>query len=74
MAPPTARTRRTSGWRSRRYRAVARGAETIAREHGLAAVSYEDDVHPYSDLANGRLDAVLLDHIIAARALARVER
>ncbi len=41
------------------------------REHGLVPVSYEDDVHPYTDLADGRLDAVLLDHIIAARARAR---
>ena len=38
---------------------------------GFVAVSYDDDVHPYSDLAEGRLDAVLLDHIIAARALRR---
>jgi polar amino acid transport system substrate-binding protein len=41
------------------------------REHGLIAVSYDDDVHPYTDLADGRLDAVLLDHIIAARAMSR---
>ncbi len=40
-------------------------------EHGLTAVSYDDDVHPYTDLAAGRLDAVLLDHIIAARAMRR---
>jgi polar amino acid transport system substrate-binding protein len=39
------------------------------RDHGLIPVVYEDDVHPYTDLADGRLDAVLLDHIIAARAL-----
>jgi polar amino acid transport system substrate-binding protein len=39
--------------------------------HGIVPVSYDDDVHPYSDLVNGRLDAVLLDHIIAARALKR---
>jgi polar amino acid transport system substrate-binding protein len=39
------------------------------REHGVVPVVYEDDVHPYTDLADGRLDAVLLDHIIAARAL-----
>jgi len=38
---------------------------------GVVPVSYDDDVHPYSDLASGRLDAVLLDHIIAARALRR---
>jgi polar amino acid transport system substrate-binding protein len=38
---------------------------------GFLPVSYDDDVHPYTDLAKGRLDAVLLDHIIAARALKR---
>lgn len=38
---------------------------------GLIAVSYDDDVHPYTDLAAGRLEAVLLDHIIAERALRR---
>jgi polar amino acid transport system substrate-binding protein len=38
---------------------------------GLEAVSYDDDVHPYEDVANGRLDAVLLDNIIAARAMRR---
>jgi polar amino acid transport system substrate-binding protein len=38
---------------------------------GLIPVSYDDDVHPYSDLASGRVDAVLLDHIIAQRALHR---
>src|SRR5207253_2608137 len=30
------------------------------RDHGVQPVSYEDDVHPYSDLIVGRLDAVLL--------------
>jgi polar amino acid transport system substrate-binding protein len=38
---------------------------------GLIAISYDDDVHPYTDLAAGRLDAVLLDHIIAERSLRR---
>ncbi len=37
------------------------------REHGITAVSYEDDVHPYSDLLIGRLDAVLLDNVLAER-------
>ena len=36
-------------------------------QHGLSAVSYEDDVHPYSDLLLGRIDAVLLDHVLAER-------
>ena len=33
----------------------------------VTLISYEDDVHPYSDLRQGRVDAVLLDNIIAAR-------
>jgi len=35
---------------------------------GYEVVSYDDDVHPYSDVVNGRLYGVVLDHIIAARA------
>ena len=38
---------------------------------GLIPLSYDDDVHPYADLIAGRVDAVLLDHIIAQRALHR---
>jgi polar amino acid transport system substrate-binding protein len=37
------------------------------RKHGLQAVSYDDDVHPYSDLLIGRVDAVLLDNVLADR-------
>jgi polar amino acid transport system substrate-binding protein len=37
------------------------------RDHGLTAVSYDDDVHPYEDLINGRVDAVLLDNVLAFR-------
>ena len=37
------------------------------RQQGIVAVSYEDDVHPYSDLLIGRLDAVLLDNVLAER-------
>src|SRR6185503_18453170 len=33
------------------------------KRSGLVAVSYDDDVHPYSDLVAGRVDAVLLDDI-----------
>jgi polar amino acid transport system substrate-binding protein len=40
--------------------------------HGLIAISYDDDVHPYTDLAIGRVDAVLLDHVLAERAMRRV--
>jgi polar amino acid transport system substrate-binding protein len=39
---------------------------------GFEIASYDDDVHPYTDLAGGRLDAVLLDNIIAARSARRV--
>ena len=39
--------------------------------HGLTAVSYDDDVHPYSDLALGRVDAVVLDNVLADRAMRR---
>jgi polar amino acid transport system substrate-binding protein len=39
----------------------------------IDAVSYDDDVHPYEDLASGRLDAVLLDNVIAARAMRRTK-
>jgi His/Glu/Gln/Arg/opine family amino acid ABC transporter permease subunit len=41
------------------------------RTVGLTAVSYDDDVHPYEDLLLGRIDAVLLDNVIAGRELAR---
>jgi len=39
---------------------------------GVVPVSYDDDVHPYSDLVAGRVDAVLLDNIIAERSLRRM--
>src|SRR4051812_44395964 len=62
-----------------RGRRVATLSGTIAydlllqaeREHGVIAVSYDDDVHPYSDLLVGRVDAVLLDNVLADRALRR---
>lgn len=41
---------------------------------GIVPVSYDDDVHPYTDLVDGRVDAVLLDHVIAERALERLRR
>ncbi len=37
------------------------------REHGITAISFDDDVHPYSDLVLGRVDAVLLDNVLAER-------
>jgi polar amino acid transport system substrate-binding protein len=42
------------------------------RSAGIHAVSYDDDVHPYSDLLLGRVDAVLLDNVLAARAMRRM--
>ena len=50
------------------YDLLVRGAGSA----GYEVVSYDDDVHPYSDLAGGRLDGVVLDHIIAQRALRHV--
>jgi polar amino acid transport system substrate-binding protein len=58
-----------------RGRTVATLAGTIAyeillraeKEHGIRIASYEDDVHPYSDLVIGRVDAVLLDNVLAER-------
>jgi polar amino acid transport system substrate-binding protein len=41
------------------------------KEHGVVTVTYEDDVHPYSDLALGRVDAVLLDYVLAERGVRR---
>jgi polar amino acid transport system substrate-binding protein len=60
-----------------RGKRVATLAGTIAyeillraeRDHGVKVVSYEDDVHPYSDLVIGRVDAVLLDNVLAERRL-----
>lgn len=40
-----------------------------APKSGLIPVSYDDDVHPYEDLVAGRVDAVLLDNVIAERSL-----
>jgi len=58
-----------------RGRSVATLGGTIAyeillraeRQYGIQAISYEDDVHPYSDLVIGRVDAVLLDNVLADR-------
>ena len=58
-----------------RGRTVGTLSDTIAydillraeREYGLRAVSYDDDVHPYTDLVIGRVDAVLLDQVLAER-------
>ena len=44
---------------------------TTGRALGIEPVSYDDDVHPYEDLLLGRVDAVLLDHVLAQRAMSR---
>jgi polar amino acid transport system substrate-binding protein len=44
--------------------------EAQARD-GIIPVTYEDDVHPYSDLVLGRVDAVVLDQILAQRGTRR---
>ncbi len=50
------------------YEILVAGRDSL----GLVPVSYDDDVHPYSDLVEGRVDAVLLDHVIAERSLRRM--
>jgi polar amino acid transport system substrate-binding protein len=45
--------------------------ERARRDHGVVPVIYEDDIHPYSDLVLGRVDAVVLDAVLAERALTR---
>jgi polar amino acid transport system substrate-binding protein len=37
------------------------------RDRGIQAISFEDDLHPFSDLVLGRVDAVLLDNVLAER-------
>jgi polar amino acid transport system substrate-binding protein len=37
------------------------------RRYGVIPVAYDDDVHPYGDMLMGRVDAVLLDNVIAGR-------
>lgn len=39
--------------------------------YGIIPVTYEDDVHPYGDLVLGRVDAVVLDAILAQRGVRR---
>jgi polar amino acid transport system substrate-binding protein len=75
-AADAARYRTLADLRGRR---VATLASTLAfdlltaagQEHGVIVVPYEDDVHPYSDLAIGRVDAVLLDEVLAERGVRR---
>lgn len=41
-------------------------------QYGVVPVSYDDDVHPYEDLLNERVDAVLLDNVLAHRRAGRL--
>ena len=61
------RSARTSHRHARRHDRVRLLA--AEKSDGVICVSYDDDVHPYADLRQGRLDAVLLDNIIAARSM-----
>lgn len=47
---------------------LLREAEGLLR---IQPIVYEDDVHPYSDLALGRVDAVVLDQVLAERGVKR---
>lgn len=51
------------------YDALVEAERTL----GIRAVSYDDDIHPYSDLLIGRVDAVLLDNVLADRATRRMQ-
>ncbi len=62
-----------------RGRRVATLGATLAAElladaqsqYSIEPVIYEDDVHPYADLVVGRVDAVVLDQILADRGTRR---
>ena len=69
-----ARYRSLADLRGRRVATLgATGAQEILerarQEHGIEPVVYEDDVHPYTDLDVGRVDAVLLDAVLAERGV-----
>jgi polar amino acid transport system substrate-binding protein len=71
-----ARFRSLADLRGRRVATLgATGAAEILErartEHGVEPVIYEDDVHPYTDLAVGRVDAVVLDAVLAERGVRR---
>ena len=71
-----ARFRSFTDLRGRRVATLGatQAAETLERartEHGVEPVIYEDDVHPYTDLVGGRVDAVLLDAVLAERGVRR---
>ena len=63
-----ARPARPAGRHARRDARLRPAAVAAEQDFGVVPVTYEDDVHPYSDLALGRVDAVLLDQVLAERA------
>src|SRR5215212_731838 len=74
--PDAARYRSLSDLRGRRIATLGATLAydllvTAERNFGVIPVTYEDDVHPYSDLALGRVDAVLLDQVLAQRGVRR---
>ncbi len=76
-APDATRFRGLADLRGRRVGTLAGtiawdALAAAAKTDGIVPVSYDDDVHPYEDLAQGRLDAVLLDNVLAARSVRRV--
>ena len=52
---------------ARRHDRLRDPAARPRRTTASCAVSYDDDVHPYTDLVLGRVDAVLLDNVLADR-------
>ena len=74
--PDVARYRTLADLRGKRVGTLgATGAYRLLLDakaaHQVIPVSYDDDVHPYTDLVAGRVEAVLLDHVLAERALRR---
>jgi polar amino acid transport system substrate-binding protein len=43
------------------------------RDYAVQPVSFEDDLHPFSDLVLGRVDAVVLDNVLANRRQRAIE-
>ena len=43
------------------------------RDHRIQVIAFEDDLHPFSDLVLGRVDAVLIDHVVAERRRGTVD-
>jgi polar amino acid transport system substrate-binding protein len=66
--PRGSATRSLEALEGRRIGTLAQSyAFDVLRSRGFEPVSYEGVSEPYTDLALGRVDAVLLDHVIADR-------